>query len=81
MNKVIYTVLDKCFFQIWTSLMEIDGETIFWQRSTHKYPHFLIRSYQNTPVYELGSGTCDLIIAFERDRTNADFRFNSLFFD
>ena len=43
MNKVIYTAVDKCFFQIWTSLMQIDGETIFWQRSTHKYPHFLIR--------------------------------------
>ena len=30
---------------------------------------------------EPASGTCDFIIAFESDRTNAEFRFNSLFFD
>ena len=30
---------------------------------------------------EPASGTCNLIIAFESDRTNADFRRNSLFFE
>ena len=76
MNKVIYELWIRVFFQIWTSLMQIDGETIFWRRSTQKYPHFLILSESKIHQFnEPASGTYDLIIAFESDRTNADFRF------
>ena len=59
----------------------------FWQRSTQKYPHFLILNFGVEDFIKIHlfdepvSGTCDLIIAFESDCTNADFRFNSLFFD
>ena len=69
--------------------MQIDGETVFWADKYPEVPSFshtfgmddFIKIYQfNEPA----SGTCDqvfLIIAFESDRTNSDFRFyDSLFF-
>ena len=65
--------------------MQIDCETIFWVKKYPEVPTFshtfgvedFIKIHQ---FNESASGTCDLIIAFESDRTNADFRFNSLFF-
>ena len=68
--------------------MQIDGETTFWAQTYPQVPTFshtfgvedFIKIHQfNEPA----SGTCDqafLIISSESDRTNAEFRFNSLFF-
>ena len=64
--------------------MQIDGETFFLAK---KYPEVLytfgVKDFIKIQVQfnEPASGTCDLIIAFESDRQNADFRFNSLLFD
>ena len=86
----------KLFTQLWIRVFSKSGlhscrsmvNTIFWAEKYPEVPTFshtfgvedFIKIHQfNEPT----SSTCDqafLIIAFERDLTNADFRFYSLFF-
>ena len=66
--------------------MQIDGETFFLAEKYPEVPTFFytfrVKDFIKIHQFnEPASGTCDLIIAFESDRQNADFRFNSLLFD